>query len=43
MWPLIAAITLFLLLALLLFGERLFERNRRRRADAPKRLPPPGR
>ena len=43
MWPFIGAIALFLLLALLVFGERLFERYRGRRRDAPKRLPPPGR
>jgi len=42
MWPFIGAIALFLLLALLVLGERAFERMRRRR-EAPRRLPPPDR
>jgi len=44
MWPFFAAIGLFVLLALLLVGERIFERGRRRRAlpRPQKRLPPPG-
>ena len=42
MWPFIGATTLFVVLALLVLGERSFERMRRR-ARAPKRLPPPDR
>jgi hypothetical protein len=43
MWPLFAAVGLFLLLGLLLVGERVFERGRRRRAlprPRKKQLPP---
>ena len=43
MWPLFAAVGLFVLLGLLLVAERVFERGRRRRAlprPRDKRLPP---
>jgi hypothetical protein len=40
MWPFAIAVALLVVLALLLVGERFFERGRRR-GKAPKRLPPP--
>ena len=40
MWPFFVAIALVVLLALLLLGERVFDRARRR-PKPPERLPPP--
>jgi hypothetical protein len=40
MLPFVGAIALFVVLGLLVLGERAFERGRRRRR-APKQLPPP--
>jgi hypothetical protein len=42
MWPFIAAVALVILLALLLVGERLFERGRRRATRAGRKRLPPG-
>jgi hypothetical protein len=44
MWPLVGALALFVLLGLLVIGERVFERGRRRRAlpDGRRRRLPPG-
>lgn len=39
MWPFIGAAALFVVLGLLLLGERAFERGRRSRKDR-RRLPP---
>jgi hypothetical protein len=41
MLPFIGALALFAVLALLVLGERVFERGRKRR-NAPKQLPPRG-
>ena len=41
MLPFIGALALLAVLALLLLGERVFERGRKRR-KAPKQLPPHG-
>jgi hypothetical protein len=41
MLPFIGALALFVVLALLVLGERVFERGRKRR-KAPKQLPPRG-
>ena len=40
MLPFVGAVLLFVVLSLLVLGERVFERARRRR-KAPKQLPPP--
>ncbi|HZP96129.1 MAG TPA: hypothetical protein VFC31_07335 [Candidatus Limnocylindria bacterium] len=42
MWPFLGAIALFVVLGLLLIGERVFERGRRARAlPRPRRRLPP--
>jgi hypothetical protein len=41
MLPFLGAIALLVVLGLLLVGERVFERGRRRLKTPPKRLPPP--
>lgn len=40
MLPFLGAVALVVVLALLLVGERVFERGRRRLRRPPKRLPP---